>query len=75
MLKIPGFSTTLTINPAVKGYLTFFRGGEGGEEEEWQPISVTLLALTGISPMAISGYGTTVTYTHRMTFAMGLLNQ
>jgi len=57
------FSTRLSVHLAGNGYLTLFRvgEGEGGEEEEWRPNSVTPLpvrigSLTAISPAAINGY-------------------
>ena len=30
-------------HPAVNGHATFFRAGEGGEKNEWRPISAILL--------------------------------
>jgi len=43
------FAINLSLHPAVNGYLALFRAGEGegGEEEEWSPTSVT--SLPGIS--------------------------
>ena len=36
-----------SVHPAVNGYLTHFHAGEGegGEEEEWRPTSVTQLSV------------------------------
>lgn len=36
-------SLSLSVRPAVNGHLTLFRAGEGGEEEEGRPTSVTPL--------------------------------
>jgi len=38
-----GFFNTISAHPAVNGYLTFLRAGEGEGGEGWRPTSVTQL--------------------------------
>ena len=64
----PGFKTQLvhwmfqklSAHPAINGYLTLFRAGEGegGDGEEWHPhLRCQVSFLTAASPTPIVGYG------------------
>jgi len=72
-LLFQDFSKTHCINPAVNGYPTLFRPGEGkGKKEEWHPTSVTPLpvlvrSLNGQFPTKPSVRGMTYTLSMPLT--------
>jgi len=53
------FKRTLSVHPAVNGYLTLFRSGEleGSQEKGWRPTSVTPL-LVRIGPLPLPHFPT-----------------
>jgi len=70
-----------SVHPAANGYqyLSFFRAeeGEGGEEKEWRPTTVTPLlvqvaSLTATSSTTTNSYGTTFTLPFKGFAEIGL---